>query len=249
MIKHIEVCIDNLESLSLAIDGGATRIELCSALSVGGLTPSVGFMNCAAKASSVPVHAMIRPRQGDFLYSQAEIELMVEDIRAAAHAKLQGVVFGVLTQDGTIDKDANGHLIALAHRLGLSVTFHRAIDQCRDPIEALDWLIEQQCERVLTSGLASSAINGVETLAQMVNFAQGRIQIMAGAGVNPSNVATLVERSGVQEVHLSGKGERPSAMGYISATSKMGSEAVDDFIIPLTNPNVIAATIEALRVK
>lgn len=247
MTVDIEVCIDNLESLHLAIEGGATRIELCSSLALGGLTPSVGFMRYAAMHSCVPVHAMIRPRQGDFLYQEAELHLMEEDIRAAASAGVQGVVFGILNADGTLNIDANQRLIALAQSLQLSVTFHRAIDQCCDPFAALDWLIEQGCQLVLTSGLASSAPEGQSMLAKMVQHVKGQITIMAGAGVNASNVQQLVSMTGVNAIHLSGKGQRDSQMCYVHAQSKMGTPELDDFIVPVTNPQAIANTIMALN--
>ncbi|WP_430381250.1 copper homeostasis protein CutC, partial [Vibrio parahaemolyticus] len=184
MVTHLEVCIDNIESLHYAIAGGATRIELCSSLALGGLTPSYGFMQQAAKLSSVPVYAMIRPRQGDFFYNEEEIEMMRWDIEAAHQSGLSGVVFGVLTQDGDIHMPYAAALCEFAQALGLGVTFHRAFDQCRDAEKTLEEVISLGCERILTSGLAPSAPQGIDVLRALVKQAQGRIAIMAGAGVN-----------------------------------------------------------------
>jgi len=157
MTFQLEVCIDNIESLHLAQQGGATRIELCSSLALGGLTPSFGFMQAAAKYAQVPVYAMIRPRQGDFLFTDQDMEIMLADVHAAKQANLSGVVLGVLTDQGQVDKD---QLKALIHQAqGMGVTFHRAIDQCIDPMATLDILMSLGCERVLTSSLMKNYSN------------------------------------------------------------------------------------------
>ncbi|MDF5425451.1 copper homeostasis protein CutC, partial [Vibrio parahaemolyticus] len=226
VVTHLEVCIDNIEYLHYAIAGGATRIELCSSLALGGLTPSYGFMQQAAKLSSVPVYAMIRPRQGDFFYNEEEIEMMRWDIEAAHQSGLSGVVFGVLTQDGDIHMPYAAALCEFAQALGLGVTFHRAFDQCRDAEKTLEEVISLGCERILTSGLAPSAPQGIDVLRALVKQAQGRIAIMAGAGVNASNVRALVEDTQVPEIHLSGKTTRPSQMTFVAEQSKMGASDV-----------------------
>lgn len=247
MNYQLEVCIDNVESLHSAIQGGATRIELCSSLALGGLTPSYGLMKQSAKISHIPVYAMIRPRQGDFLYDPEEIAVMLEDIEAAANAGLQGVVFGLLTAQGEVDSEQSARLVQHAKQRGLGVTFHRAIDQCADFRQALNTVIELGCERILTSGLASQVEDGIDTLAEMVKLAQGRIQIMAGAGLNAENVTRIVQQTGVQEVHLSGKTTRPSHMQLQTANAKMGQANLDDFVIPVTNPQAIAQVAERLK--
>ncbi|EMA2413806.1 copper homeostasis protein CutC [Vibrio vulnificus] len=247
MSYQVEVCIDNIESLHNALEGGATRIELCSSLALGGLTPSYGFMTLAAKLSTVPVYAMIRPRQGDFLYSDDEFAIMQQDILSAQQAGLQGVVFGLLTADGEIDIARTRVLVELAHSLGLGVTFHRAFDQCRDPFTALEQIIDLGCERILTSGLAASAPLGKETLTQLVVQSQARLAIMAGAGVSPANVADLVLTTGVKELHLSGKHTRPSKMTFIASDSKMGAADQDDFVVPVTHTTTIRNTVLALK--
>lgn len=247
MNYQLEVCIDNVESLHSAIQGGATRIELCSSLALGGLTPSYGLMKQSARISPIPIYAMIRPRQGDFLYDSEEMAIMLDDIDAAANAGLQGVVFGVLTAQGEVNHEQSAQLIQHAKQHGLGVTFHRAIDQCADVRQALNTIIELGCERVLTSGLASQVEEGIATLAEMVTLAQGRIQIMAGAGLNADNVTRIVQQTGVQEVHLSGKTTRPSRMQLQAANAKMGQANLDDFVIPVTNPQTIAQVAEQLK--
>jgi copper homeostasis protein len=249
VVTQIEVCIDNIESLHNAISGGATRIELCSSLALGGLTPSYGFMQQAVRLSAIPVYAMIRPRQGDFLYSEEEIEIMRQDIEAAHQAGLNGVVLGVLTHDGDIHLPFASALCEFAHALGLGITFHRAFDQCRNAEQALDDVISLGCERILTSGLAPTAPQGIEVIKSLVKQANGRISIMAGAGVNAENVRVLVEKTHVQEVHLSGKSTRRSHMSFIARESKMGANDVDDFAIPVTSSQAISSLVAALRQK
>ncbi|MGL6315815.1 copper homeostasis protein CutC [Vibrio sp. WXL103] len=244
---EIEVCIDHIESLRYAILGGASRIELCSSLALGGLTPSFGLMRQAVRLSNVPIYVMIRPRQGDFLYTEEDIALMMMDIEAAASAGARGIVTGVLFADGSINLPAMKALVSKAHHLGLKVTFHRAIDQCRDAKLALEQLVELGCERVLTSGQASNALSGKELLKDLVSQANGRIQVMAGAGVNRDNVAELVNYSGVEAVHLSGKTQRASQMRFIANQAKMGAQDVDDFSLPVTNSSAIDAVKSALE--
>ncbi|MCL9775950.1 copper homeostasis protein CutC [Vibrio methylphosphonaticus] len=247
MTYQLEVCIDNIESLLYAVEGGATRIELCSSLALGGLTPSAGFMMQAAKHSQVPVYAMVRPRQGDFLYSAPEVEIMAQDITIAANMGMDGVVLGLLTQDGRLDIDNLTTLISQAQQLGLGVTFHRAFDQCSNTVEALEQLINLGCERVLTSGLANSAFAGIECLEKLHQQAKGRISIMAGAGISPDNVAHIIAKTGITELHLSGKTTRQSAMSFRAPQAKMGAEDTDDYVVPVTDQNTINHTAMKIR--
>ena len=246
MKYHVEVCIDNLESLHNAITGGATRIELCSSLALGGLTPSFGFMKKAAQISPIPVYAMIRPRQGDFLYDQDDIEAMLLDIEAAAEAGLAGVVLGVLSADGRVDMPLAEQLTQRAKLYNLGITFHRAIDQSSNWQQALEEIISLGCERILTSGLATNVEQGKEVLQQMVKIADGRISIMAGAGLTADNVQNIVQHTGVREVHLSGKSTRSSYMTNVSEEAKMGNQNIDDFMIPVTSSSAIEKVVEAL---
>lgn len=211
----VEVCVDSVESLENAIRGGATRIELCSALTLGGLTPSMGLMKYASLyARTIPIHCMIRPRQGDFCYSPAEVEVMKTDIEVVAKLGLQGVVFGALTPDGLVDIVTNHSLMQVAKKRKLDTTFHRAFDQCpRDKIEEnLEQIITLEFDRILTSGLAQTAMKGKRTIEYIVDLVQGRIQIMAGAGIHATNVNEILESTGVTQLHLSGRIIQPSAM-------------------------------------
>ncbi len=245
MSVTIEVCIDNLESLSNAIAGGANRIELCSSLALGGLTPSYGLMKQAVRYSSVPIYAMIRPRQGDFLYSSDDIESMLQDIFIAKQLGLQGVVFGALTAQGNIDESVCRQLMQAAQ--GMGVTFHRAIDQCQDYATALEQIVALGCQRILTSGLAPTAEQGITTIAKMNKLAQGRISIMAGAGVNASNAKYIIDHSQIQEIHLSAKTTRPSKMGDQVQSVKMDAQQLDDYQIPIASQQQILQVKLALQ--
>ena len=238
MNTEIEVCIDNLESLHNALSGGANRIELCSSLALGGLTPSFGMMKQAATISSVPVYAMIRPRQGDFIFDD-------DDMQACASAGLDGVVLGVLASNGSIDMPKMQQLADKAHSLKLGITFHRAIDQSSDYQTALEQVITLGCERILTSGLAVNAEQGINVLADMVKQADGRIDIMAGAGVNATNAKMIQSTTQVPALHLSGKSTRPSLMES-NSSAQMGSDDIDDYQIPVTDASKISSVRAAL---
>lgn len=195
----LEICIDSYESAKLAKRYRVDRVELCSGLSVGGLTPSKGL---AAKCAEIAdVHAMLRNREGDFVYSRQEIKIMLDDINFLADAGVSGVVFGCLTDGNVVDIKATKMLFEEAKRLGLETTFHRAFDYCRAPKTSLEKLIDLGFDRLLTSGQKPKAIDGIERIRKMVIWAEGRIEIMAGSGVNASNAAALAE-AGVNALHF-----------------------------------------------
>lgn len=207
---NLEVCIDNIESLFTAQKAGADRIELCSALALGGLTPSFALMKSAVKYSTIPVYAMIRPRDGDFLYSSHEIEMMLGEIHNARAAGVQGVVLGVLNKYAQVDGDLLNSLMLATS--GLGVTFHRAIDCSVDIEDGVDKIITAGCERILTSGLMPNAVDGIANIKKMVELSNGHLSVMAGSGINPNNVLQVIKQTGIKEVHLSGKGIRNSYM-------------------------------------
>lgn len=237
----IEVCIDNSESLTTAILAGANRIELCSALALGGLTPSPGFIQQAVALSPIPIYAMVRPRAGDFVFNQQEIDVMLADIAFMKQQGVAGVVVGILTAEGDINQPALKKLIQAAD--GIGVTFHRAFDLCRDPHSALEVLIELGCERVLTSGLQATAEQGSETIRQLVKQANQRISLMPGAGVNADNALNIVAITGASELHLSGKTRRPGAM-LNRGDIKMGNNAEDDSSVEVTSYQRVKAVID-----
>ncbi|GAB2187080.1 copper homeostasis protein CutC [Roseibium sp. LAB1] len=201
----LEVCVDTLEGAWTAAENGADRIELCSALSEGGLTPSRGFMVAAAKLP-VPVYAMIRPRAGDFLYSDMEKTVMLRDIEAAEQAGLAGIVVGAIDNQHNLDLD---FLSVSLKGTRLPATLHRAIDTVQDYPKAISDAIELGFERVLTSGQADKAEHGLSQLEVAVTLAAGRISIMAGSGVTAANAARILKLSGVRELHASCSSRKP----------------------------------------
>lgn len=199
MSRLLEVCVETAAGLVAARDGGADRIELCSALALGGLTPSHGLMRFAAK-TGVPTRAMIRPHADGFVHDGDDLDLMLADIDAAREAGLEGVVIGALTSAGALDADLLDQV--LDHAVGLKVTLHRAVDLLDDPLEAVDFAAERGIDAILTSGGAQTAPLGLAKILAMRAAADGRVEIMAGAGVSPDNVAPLLE-GGVRAVHAS----------------------------------------------
>lgn len=196
----LEICVDDVAGLDAAVAGGADRIELCSALGSGGLTPSRGFMATAAKAP-IPVYALIRPRIGDFTYSAAEVSVMEADIAAARDVGLAGVVIGATNADAKLDADVIRRLVRAAD--GLDLTLHRAIDVVADMDAALELAVELGFSRILTSGGARHAEEGMETLTKLASRSAGRISIMPGGGVRPQNAARLLALPGIRELHAS----------------------------------------------
>nr|WP_255784072.1 copper homeostasis protein CutC [Lysobacter chinensis] len=208
----MEIAANSLASALAAQAGGADRIELCENLGDGGCTPSYGTIAAARDRLRIPLYVLIRPRGGDFLYDAGECEAMCRDIEACVRLGCDGVVIGALDADGDVDRMACRELVTVAGPLG--VTFHRALDVARDPSAALEAAIDLGCERVLTSGAKASAPEGAETIAALVRQAAGRIRVMAGAGVDPGNIALLRERSGADEFHASAGALRRSAMRH-----------------------------------
>lgn len=198
----LEACIENVEEALLARASDLHRVELCASLNIGGITPSQGLIEVCNERVNIEIHTMIRPRGGDFCYHMDEISIMRRDIEMAARAGSSGVVFGTLNEMNQVNQSDLQRLTEIAKSLNMEVTFHRAFDWCEHPIQALDTLIEYGVDRILTTGGASTAIEGVEQIAQMVQHANGRIQIMAGGGVNSENARKLKE-SGVDALHFS----------------------------------------------
>lgn len=246
----LEVCCADIGSVRAAIKGGAHRIELCSALEVGGLTPSAAIIEAASslcRQSGVRLHVLIRPRPGDYLYSRDEISIMGQDIEIAARMGADGAVIGVLDADGSVDFGATAHLAGLARSLGLSVTFHRAFDLCNDPFEAMQAIAEAGVSRILTSGQAPSAPEGQTLIAELVRRAPEHLTILAGAGINSANADVLVAATGVTEIHASVKARVSSRMTFRLPGIAMGAEGSDEYSRFATDAAEVAAIINSIR--
>jgi copper homeostasis protein len=196
----LEACVDSVESALAAQAGGADRVELCDDLLEGGTTPSAGSIELCRERLRIPIHVLIRPRGGDFVYSDIELEVMQRDIALAGRLGAHGVVFGALQPDGAVDVERTRALLGVARPM--TVTFHRAFDFTPDADAALDALIALGVDRVLTSGQAPSAKEGTRTLSRLVTRAAGRIGILACGSVSEENIAEITRLTGVREVHV-----------------------------------------------
>lgn len=200
---NIEICTDCVEGAVIAEKYNAKRIELCSALSVGGLTPSFGLIKQCVKNSLVEVHVIIRPKEGDFNYSTIDIEVMKTDLKMAKEAGASGVVFGILNKSNEVS-ELNLELLKIAKYLGLEVTFHRAFDFVKDYKKAVEQLIEMKFDRLLTSGLQLTALEGLDVISYLQDNYGDKIQIMAGSGINQSN-ALKISLSGINNIHFTAR--------------------------------------------
>jgi copper homeostasis protein len=209
----IEIATSDFTTTRSAVEGGADRIELCANLAEGGTTPSYGQLKKCREAFTVSLYPIIRPRGGDFLYTDQEFEMMLTDVKRCKELGCDGLVIGLLNADGTIDIKRTAKLIKTAYPLG--ITFHRAFDRCRDPFEAMEQLIEIGCERILTSGQQPAAPDGVELIAELNKAADERIIIMPGSGVRKENIKMLAEKTGCMEFHSSLRGKIKSKMNFI----------------------------------
>lgn len=237
----IEICTFSLASSLVAQQGGADRIELCGGMAEGGTTPSAGLIKLVREQLAIKVYVMIRPRGGDFCYSPTEFEVMKEDIRIAKNRGVDGVVFGILLPSGKVDVARTRELVELAKPMG--VTFHRAFDMAIEPFEALEAVIDCGCERILTSGQRRTALEGKEVLAQLVQKANHRIEIMAGSGVNEANAEELIV-CGVDSLHLTAKAKHNSPMEFKQAHVSMANETLGEYELFETNLEKCQAVIE-----
>ena len=243
-----EICSGSLQSALNAQEAGAHRVELCSALSLGGLTPSYGFIELARKRLNIDVNVLIRPRQGDFLYDSDEVAVMIRDIIACAQMGVNGVVIGALDPFGNVDVDVCRAMVAVAKHHGMSVTFHRAIDRACNIMAALEDVISVGADRVLSSGGKPTSLEGLETLAQMNTAAAGRIIIMPGGGVNAGNIRQILEGTGAQEIHFSGSQTIQSEMVYREGVSFTPDSLGGDFTRTESSTEKIRQMIQAAQI-
>ncbi|WP_443938931.1 copper homeostasis protein CutC [Pedobacter sp. MW01-1-1] len=243
MQNMLEICANGYESALAAQNGGANRVELCDNLAEGGTTPSYAQIALAKKNLQIEIWPIIRPRGGDFLYSDVEFELMKEDIKICKALQCDGVVIGILKADGCIDKERCAALVELAKPM--PVSFHRAFDMTNNLEKALEDLIDLNITRVLSSGAAASALEGAATLRKLVEHARGRITIMPGAGINAENIKKLKELTGASDFHASAKEFVASKMEFRNASSKMGS-IEDEYQYELSSVNKIRSLLKVL---
>ena len=235
----LEVIGFTIESCLIAQAAGAHRIELCDNPSEGGTTPSYGFIKTARENLSIELYPIIRPRGGDFLYSEIEFEVMKADIQICKNLGCDGVVIGMLNSDGTVDKQRCMELVDTAQPMGVS--FHRAFDRTKDPFKALEDIISIGCERILTSGQKSVATDGAALLNELVKQANGRIIIMPGSGVRSDNVENLVKKTNATEFHTSARTYTDSKMEFIN-------ESMDEQLTSVTTlSNEIKTIIQLLK--
>jgi copper homeostasis protein len=236
-----EVVVYNIESALRAQEGGADRIELCDNPGEGGTTPSYGVIENVRQNVSLDIFVMIRPRGGDFCYSNYEFHSMKRDIHQCQKISVDGVVFGILNPDGTIDKKRCKELIERARPL--KVTCHRAFDMTRDPFEALEDCIEAGFDRILTAGQQAQALKGVDLIAELIQKANGRIAIMPGSGVNEDTVTEIVSKTKAKEIHFSAVAFRESGMAYRNpAIAGMGSDSGSGFKLRTVDPDRVRKT-------
>jgi copper homeostasis protein len=241
-----EACIGSAEAAIAAQQGGADRVELCANLLEGGTTPSAGTIRLARQRIDIGLQVMIRPRGGDFCYSDVEFEIMKFDIEQAKQLGADGVVMGILRPDGTVDRERVGKLVDLARPL--NVTFHRAFDMARDPHQALADLIDLGLDRVLTSGQEATAFEGLELIAGLVRAAGDRIAVMPGGGIHERNIARIVAGTGAREVHAAAPVTVASAMDYRNPNCFMGGELrPPECELEVTDAGRIRAMIGSLR--
>jgi len=243
----LELCVEGLEDVRVARAAGVARVELAAALVEGGLTPGPGLLERAAAEPGIECVALLRPRGGDFLYSPAEFEVLRADLEALRGLGLAGVALGCLTAEGEVDEERTRELVERARPL--KVTFHRAFDGVRDPRAALESLLRLGVDRVLTSGQAASALEGAPRLAQLVDQARGRIEVIAAGGVRPANVRQVLARSGVPAVHCALMRRLPSAMRSAREAPSLasGGRTVEAFDRWETDPEALGALLAGLR--
>ncbi|MBC7890658.1 MAG: copper homeostasis protein CutC [Sphingobacteriaceae bacterium] len=240
--KQVEVCAYSLEAALTAQRAGAYRIELCASPPEGGTTPPAGLIRLVKAQTTLPLCVMIRPRGGDFCYSESEFEQMQADLDVALHLGADGVVLGLLLPDGTVDVPRTRQLVEQAQPM--PVTFHRAFDMAADLSEALEAVIEAGCRRLLTSSGMPTAYEGREMLSVLARQARARIELLAGSGVNAQNAAELLN-TGVNTLHLTGKSTRPSAMTFRNQKLSMGGNAgFDEYEIQVADEAKIRAVVD-----
>ena len=234
----LEIAVFNIQSAIIAASAGADRIELCENPFDGGTTPSYGTLKTVREKVNIPVFPIIRPRGGDFLYTQEEFEVMLKDVQLCKELGFEGVVLGLLNQDGSIDKTRTSKLTQLAYPI--DVTFHRAFDRAINPLQALEDIISCGCQRILTSGQLPNAFDGKELIKELVQKSDDRIIIMPGSGVRSNNIAQLANYTGASELHSSARKSISSAMEFHPASM---NEVLENMIPDISEIQIMKTNI------
>lgn len=234
----LEIAVFNIQSAILAASAGADRIELCENPFDGGTTPSYGTLKTVREKINIPVFPIIRPRGGDFLYSDEEFEVMKKDIQLCKDLGFEGVVTGLLSKDGSIDIYRTSKLVKLAYPL--EVTFHRAFDRAKDPLQSLEDVITCNCQRILTSGQVPNAFDGRELIKQLVQLANERIIIMPGSGIRSNNISQLAEFTEVEELHSSARKNVISKMDFVQNSM---NETLENLMVDTEEVNLMKTNI------
>ncbi len=229
----MEVCIDSVESAVNAERGGASRLELCACLGEGGTTPTLGTLRVVKTTTTLPVFVMIRPRGGDFLYTENEYQIMKEDIRILKEEGVNGFVFGLLTPEGDIDIKRMKELLTFCRPL--PVTFHRAFDMVKKPVDSLETLIQLGVDRILTSGCERNALEGAPLIKALIKQANGRISIMPGGGITENNLEHILTETGAKEFHCSARVSVESGMEYQNEHVCMGGSGASEYTTKTTS--------------
>jgi copper homeostasis protein len=246
MKYELEICADSVDSALIAQSAGSSRVELCANLIEGGTTPGCGTIVAARNNLSIGLNVIIRPRGGDFLYSDVEYDIMRRDIDICGECGADGIVIGILRSGGAIDIERTAHLIEFARPM--NVTFHRAFDMCSDPIQGLEDVISAGAERLLTSGQKNSAKDGAELIARLVTLAGERIIIMPGGGINIANIAQIANATKAKEYHLTGRKVIESDMIFRRQGVSMGGiPEVAEFSRKVADEDTIRKIIETLK--
>ena len=238
----IEIATTDFSTTKNALEGGANRIELCAALSDGGTSPTFGTIKKCRELFDAQLFPIIRPRPGDFLYSDEEFEIMISEVTLSKELGCDGIVIGLLDADGTINLKRTAKLISIAYPM--EVTFHRAFDRCKNPFEAMEQLIEIGCQRILTSGQQPMAPQGVDLIAALVKSADERIVIMPGSGVRKENIKDLAQKTGAVEFHSSLRDTQKGSMQFIHPAFAGSNESYSN---PFIDPQEVTALRNALN--
>ena len=242
----LEVSVEGVDGLLVAQENGANRVELCASVLEGGITPSIGIVRQALRMARIPVFVIVRPRGGDFLYSEAEFESMRQDIVTLKELGVPGVVTGCLTTDAQVDEQRTGELLHLARPM--SFTFHRAFDMVRNQDRSLEVLVRQGVDRVLTSGQRATALDGLGNLKRLGEIARRRIIVMPCGSIRAANIAQVCRETGLWELHFAAHKQEASAMTYRNPSIAMGGTSQDhEYLKTVTDAKIVRATIAAAK--